>query len=325
MIKTPYFELLYNDKDATHDIAKHMISATYTDTLKGESDELSITLEDSERKWMGTWYPKQGAKLMFKIGFLGESTLDCGQFEIDEIEINDTPNTVRIRALSAGVNSPLRTVNYRAFDDKTLDVIIKEVAQSLGYSVEGKIEPLKIERITQKESDLAFIKRLAEQYGYIVKVKGTRLIFSRLDKLKINNGAIMLQREQIHNGWRFREQIRTTKKSATISRQNPKTKKLVTSQAKGTGKVSVDKSITRGNATTSTAAKAKAKANLTKDNDPQASGSLIADGDTKLIAGANFDLQGFERFDGKCLINKATHAISRSGGYTTAIDFIRIE
>ncbi len=325
MIDTPYFELLYNNNNATHDIAQDLLSATYTDTLKGESDELSITLKDVDRKWMDTWYPKAGAKINFKIGMFGGDLLDCGSFEIDEIEITDSPNTVRIRALSAGVNSPLRTVKYRAFDNKTLDVVINEIAESLGFSVEGQILALPIERLTQKETDLAFIKRLAEVYGYIVKVKGKRLIFSRLDKLKDNDSNIILRRgKEVGCGWSFREQIRTVKKSAKVSRQNPKTKKLVTSQASANGKTSADKSVQRGNVTTASIAKAKSEANLTKDNDPKASGRLPCEGDVRLIAGASFDLQGFARFDGKCLINKATHTISRSGGYSTNIDFIRV-
>lgn len=325
MINTPYFELLYNNKSATHDIAKDMITVTYTDTLKGESDDLSITLDDAERKWMGAWYPETGATLQFKIGFFGGELLDCGEFEIDDIDITDSPNTVRIRALSAGVNSPLRTTKYRAFDDKTLDVVINEVANSLGFSVEGQILALPVERLTQQETDLAFIKRLSDQYGYIVKVKGKQLIFSRLDKLKANTSEIILRRgKEVGRGWSFREQIRTVKKSASVARQNPKTKALVSSDATEKGKTSADKSVIRGNATTSTTAKAKSQANLDKDNDPKASGRLPCEGDVRLIAGANFTLKGFERFDGKCLINKATHTLARGGGYSTNIDFIRI-
>lgn len=324
MIDMPAFELLYNNKSATHDIALHLLDASYKDTLKGESDELDITLEDTERKWMDTWYPSEGATLNFKIGIDGDSVLDCGQFEIDEINITDSPNTVRIRALSAGINSPLRTVHYTAFDDVLLADVIGQVAAALGYTVEGKIYPLMIERVTQSETDLAFIYRLAKQYGYIVKVKGKRLIFSRLDQLKTNSSVITLHRHQIDRGWEFRDQIRTVKKEAVVARQNPKSKRLVKSQSKSKGKTSADKSVSRGQASTASVANARADANLTQDNDSKAIGRLSSAGNTLLVAGANFDLVGFARFDGKCLINTATHTISRRGGYSTGIEFIRL-
>lgn len=325
MIDMPAFELLYNNQSATHDIALHLLDATYKDTLKGESDELDITLEDTERKWMDAWYPSKGATLNFKIGIDGDAILDCGQFEIDEINITDSPNTVRIRALSAGINSPLRTVHYKAFDKVLLADVIEQVAATLGYTVEGKIDPLMIERITQSETDLAFIHRLAKTYGYIVKVKGKRLIFSRLDQLKSNNSVMTLHREDIHRGWEFRDQIRTVKKEATVTRQNPKTKRLVKSRTKSKGKTSADKSISRASAATSDAANARADADLQQDNDPKATGRLGCAGNTLLISGANFDLSGFARFDGQCLINTATHSLSPRSGYSTGIEFIRLD
>lgn len=324
MIDMPAFELLYNNKSATHDIALHLLDASYKDTLKGESDELDITLEDTERKWMDAWYPSKGATLNFKIGIKGDAVLDCGQFEIDEISITDSPNTIRIRALSAGVSSPLRTVHYKAFDEVLLEDVLQKIAADLGYTVEGKIKPLMISRITQSETDLAFIYRLAKQYGYIVKVIGTRLVFSRLAQLKANHSVITLHREQIERGWEFRDQIRTVKKESVVARQNPKRKRLVKSKTTANGKTSADKSVSRANASDMTTANARADANLNQDNDPKATGCLSCAGNTLLIAGANFDLAGFARFDGKCLINTATHNISKQSGYTTGVEFIRL-
>ncbi|MFB2538804.1 phage late control D family protein [Acinetobacter sp. c3-l95] len=227
MIKTPIFTLLYNNKSATHDIAEDLLEATFTDNLTGEADELDITLADEQRKWMGDWYPEKGAKLRFAIGFLGEKLLDCGEFEIDEITISDSPNTVQIRALSASVSSGLRTNKYKAYDNYTLDKVIQHTAKSLGYQVEGKIQPLPIERITQKETDLAFIKRLADSYGYIVKVIGTRLIFSQLSALKATASIATIDRKSMYASWYLRDQIRTVKKDANVTKQNPSQKKTV--------------------------------------------------------------------------------------------------
>lgn len=227
MIKKPTFTLLYNNKSATIDIAKDLIEASFTDHLTGESDELDITLADEERKWMGEWYPTKGATLVFAIGYEGEKLLDCGTFEVDEITVNDSPNTVQIRALSAGVADGVRTTKHKAYDNQTLDGVIKATASSLGYTVEGKIEPLRIERVTQKESDLAFIKRLAEAYGYIVKVIGKRLVFSKISELKTAGSIATIDRTQMYTGWYVREQIRTVKKEATVTSHNPKTKQTI--------------------------------------------------------------------------------------------------
>lgn len=232
MIKTPAFTLLYNNKNATHDIAKYMIDARFTDHLTGKADELDITLSDPERKWMDAWYPNKGATLKFSIGYDDGNMLDCGTFEIDEITVNDSPNTVQIRALSAGVNTPLRTKRHRAFDRKTLDQVIKQVADDLGYSVEGKIEPLPIERITQQETDLAFINRLANDYGYIVKIRDKRLIFSHAETLKMASSVTTIDRQDVMRGWNIREQIRDVPKETSVTKHNPKRKKTVKAESK---------------------------------------------------------------------------------------------
>lgn len=246
MINTPTFTLLYNNKNATHDIAEYLIDASFTDHLTGKADELDITLADPERKWMDAWYPSKGANLQFSIGYEYGQSLDCGTFEIDEITVNDSPNTVQIRALSAGVNVPLRTKRHRAFDNQTLDQVIKQVADTLGFSVEGKIEPLPIERITQQETDLAFINRLANDYGYIVKIKGKRLIFSQLVNLQNIGSVTKIDRSDVMRGWSLREQIRDVPKETNVKKHNPKAKKTIKATAKHQPKTRLKKVKTRG-------------------------------------------------------------------------------
>lgn len=266
MIKTPTFTLLYNDKSATHDIAEDLIEASFTDHLTGEADELDITLADPERKWLSDWYPTHGATLAFCIGYVGEKLLDCGTFEIDEITVSDSPNTVQIRALSAGVTTGVRTVKHQGFDNQTLDAVILQVAKNLGFSVEGKIEALHIERITQQETDLAFINRLATTYGYMVKVVGKRLIFSKLSELKTAQSIATLDRTDMIKGWRFTDQIRNVPQSAEVTKHNPKAKKTVkakvqakTAKAKTTAKAKIKTTSAKSSSTKKTTPKSAKK------------------------------------------------------------------
>lgn len=323
--KTPAFSLLYSNKNITVDVAKYLLEATFTDHLTGEADELDITLEDTDHRWLSDWYPEQGATLNFSIGYEGEPLLGCGNFEIDEITVNDSPNTVQIRALSAGVTTGVRTVKHVAYDDKTLDVIINQVAAKLGFSVEGNIKPLKIERITQQETDLAFIKRLANSYGYMVKVMGKRLVFSSLPALNATSSIASIDRTELMPGWTIREQIRTVKQAATVTKHNPKTKQTVTANKTATTKASSDTTYSRANATTADVATAKADAALINNNEPKCEGYFSITGDTRFTAGSNISLTGFERFNGKVRSKQVTHRINRGSGYTTEVQFTRID
>ena len=54
----PIFELFYEQKNITKDVSPYVTSIEYTDVEHGESDELQITFEDSEKLWQGAWILK---------------------------------------------------------------------------------------------------------------------------------------------------------------------------------------------------------------------------------------------------------------------------
>ena len=47
----PIFKLEYNKKDITMDVANYVTNIEYTDYEHGQSDEISITFEDSDKLW----------------------------------------------------------------------------------------------------------------------------------------------------------------------------------------------------------------------------------------------------------------------------------
>ena len=79
----PIFELFYDKKNITRDVAPYVTSIEYTDVEHGESDELVITFEDAEKIWQGAWIPTKGDSLRAYIGYKAEKLLNCGVFEID--------------------------------------------------------------------------------------------------------------------------------------------------------------------------------------------------------------------------------------------------
>ncbi|ERL56129.1 hypothetical protein [Psychrobacter aquaticus] len=86
-----------------------------------------------------------------------------------------------------------------------------------------------------------------------------------------------------------------------------------------------DKINSRSHAATEDVATAKADAQLNADNEQGCEGQFSLSGDTRLTAGSNIKMTGFDRFDGKYRIKQATHSISRSNGYTTSVDFTKID
>lgn len=124
-VPEPNFKVLYNGKNITADISKYMLSITYNDKTKGESDEVEIELEDVDALWQNAWYPEKGANLDVTMG-----DLRCGIFQIDEIEVKGPPSTVLIRGMATGITNSLRTKKSDAHENKTIRQIAQKVAQN---------------------------------------------------------------------------------------------------------------------------------------------------------------------------------------------------
>ncbi|MDP4371207.1 phage protein D, partial [Escherichia coli] len=91
----------------------------------------------------------------------------------------------------------------------------------------GKIEPLTIDRVTQYgETDVGFLKRLASEYGYAVKVTTKELIFSHLPTLRCLAPVKTIDRKDVSH-FTFKDTINRIYKNATVQHQNSKKKELV--------------------------------------------------------------------------------------------------
>lgn len=83
-VPQPQFRLVYDQKDVTVDLAPFILSVTYTDVLEGESDELTVSVEDRDHRWKNNWFPGKGAQLSLSMGYAGRPLAHMGRFEVDE-------------------------------------------------------------------------------------------------------------------------------------------------------------------------------------------------------------------------------------------------
>jgi len=330
------FTVRYAQKDVTSDLSPYLLSLTYTDYLTDQSDELELELEDVDGRWKNAWYPGKGDTLTVAIGWQGQDLVQVGTFQIDEIEFEGGPSTVRIRALAASIGQSLRTIEHAAFENTTLDAVAKRIAARHGLELTGKIEPIALDRLTQSESDGVFLTKLAGEYDYAFKVVGNRLVFHAIADLMASDPIASIAVSDFAPGWRIRDQIKEVPKSATVKSHNPKTNKLVSYSVNNDGTISaspasVSKATTSADTAkrttrTSNAAQADAKARceLARANREQTQGSASLQGRPRLVAGSVLTLTGAGRLDGNYLIQTSRHTLTRSGGYVTDVEFCRV-
>lgn len=253
------------------------------------------------------------------IGYIGEKLLNCGLFEIDEVELQTPPDTLTVKAIATGITKSLRQKNSVAYENKSLKQIANAIAKKHNFSLVGEIEDIRVERITQNQTrDLKFLKTLAEQYGYIFKITDNQLVFYKTQKLIDAKSAKIINRSDCSN-INFREKTSHYYKAVTVSYHNPKTGKTITATAKNTKCVKGDTLKISQRVENKQQALVKAKAVLAKGNHT-IEGSLNMMGNPYLIAGLNVEIKDVGYFSGKYHITQATHTLDRSNGYSLSLE-----
>lgn len=90
MVKKPQFKLIAKGSDITEKISKNLISLSYEDKEKDESDEISLTLFGLYSKLAF------GDSLELYLGY--EKLFKCGSFSVGTVSKNYTQNTTEVRA-----------------------------------------------------------------------------------------------------------------------------------------------------------------------------------------------------------------------------------
>lgn len=210
------------------DIGGLIESVEYTDHLAAKSDEVSLTLANHDLRWINGWYPAEGDRIDLKIGYEGAPLLPCGRFRVDKIDMAGA-DTVTLHALAAGVAMPVRTKRSRPFEGTTLRAIADLLARELGLRLVGDVPDIALGRVTMDhETTLAFLRRLAEEYGYAFSIRDDALTFFELAALEAAKPVVTVSRTELRPGYRFSGKTMGTFVACEVTFFDPDAKKTTT-------------------------------------------------------------------------------------------------
>lgn len=313
IVKKPNIEVVYNKKNITQEISKYVMSLSYTDFEKDQADELNLILKDSDDRFKDSWKPAKGDKIQAKVFYTGEPILNCGVFTVDEntLDSSDDGDTCTIKALATSITQALKEERNNPYESKTLVQIAQEIGDRHGFSVAGSEGNIKVGRQSQyKESDLTFLNRLSKMYGYIFKITDTVLTFEKLENLETAEPLSTITRKNITR-LTLNDTSAKTYSSCRVEYQSPKTGKL-TSYTARSGKEGVKNDVLKLDTKCDSKQQAIAVANAgLKNGQNTIEGSVnLSSGNPYFIAGCNFNLNGYKKWDGKYHISQSTHTVS---------------
>jgi uncharacterized protein len=322
-VEAATIKVLYNGKNISADISNSLLSLTYTDKTQGESDELDIALEDSSKLWQFDWFPDKGATITAYINDGNGSTLNCGSFQLDEIEQAGSidGDFITFKCIAAGITKGVRTKNNSAHQQKTLREIANTIAAKHGFKVEGNIANITLGYATQhQETDLQFLKRLALEFGYVFSLRDNTIFFSSIYDLEERKGVLVLKRQDLIS-YSITDKTANTYKHARVKHHSPALRKTIEYKRTETNNVNHDvKSDTLellGRVENEGQAELKSKAALHKKNSHQQEGSFSIPGNVLVVAGNNVELTGLGRLSGFYHVVSSEHAVTKDGGYQT--------
>lgn len=317
-------------KDVTKDISPFLTSFSYSDVLEGESDTAQINLSDEKRLFVADWFPKRGDTAEITLSRenwgtdTGVTTLPLGSFEIDEITITsgESGNKAAIKLNSIANKSELRSIDKsKSWEKVKLSKIAKDIADAAKMELfyDTKEDP-EIARAEQKEkSNLAFLHKLCKDNGLALKVSDTKLIIFDEEKYEQQEPVKTLKYgDGIIKNFSGRATISQIYKSCHVKYQHGKKAEKIettyTDDSKDDGMtLEINKKVE-----SQAEAEKLAKKELRKKNKEENKVSLTVIGNFIYLAGNCISLEGYGFFDGKYLIEKATHNVG--SGYSVNLE-----
>lgn len=185
-LRQPGVSLTWAGKDVSAELAAYVEELTYTDSLQGgegQTDEVSIKLDNSSRRFLAAWWPTEGAILEPAITWTENGQTHrwaLGAFTIDTREIRFAPAVLSVRAMSqAAGGTALHKRQSRGWESVSLGDVVRQVAGETGLTAQFEAEDVRLSRLDQRnESAHQLLTRLAKTYGAVYAVKGRTLLFS---------------------------------------------------------------------------------------------------------------------------------------------------
>lgn len=328
-----------------HDVASHLTpylkEFTFTDNAHGKADEVRLVLHNRDGNWSGPWKPRKGMPVTASLTCHDweasgqELSLPCGGFKIDEVEFSGPPDTVTIKAVSSALTTGLRdTENTRAWENTSLQTVAGEIAGKNGLELMYFGDAHAFKRQDQrKESDLAFVFRLADERAMNCKVHDGKLILFDAEQAEGQGSMLSISRTgnmYSPKSYSFKDSSSATQYSdAEVRYTDPKEGKTHTATAQAmpseTGGSAPDKKTLTLDQRAESAGEAMrfGRAQLHNQNAQEQTASVECMGCPYMVAGRTIDLLDFGKFGGKYFIKTATHSLGGSQGYKTTLELTK--
>lgn len=323
-----------NGHDATGFLQPSLLEFTCTGYASGKADEVELVLQDREGLWNNAWRPELGMRMAASLLLtdwpeeLTPVAVDFGGFSIDELEFSGPPDKVRIKGACSTLTKSLREeYNTRGWENYSLKRVALQLAAEHGLELLYQGAECAFARRDQRnESDIAFLHRLAEEWSMYCRVHDDKIVLT--DKREAESAAPKI--EIPRRGSPF-SPTRYSNRLSSSGTDYHNVRVSYTDPAQGINHQGAAGSA--GGKTLQAAVRVESQADAGRLaearkralNASRCMAVLECLGHPDLHPGITMRLTDFGAFSKTYFVDKATHKISASGGYTTAAEMHKAE
>lgn len=317
-------KVLFNAKDVSADIARDITNFTYTDCASDVSDDVDITLNAQDNKWVNGWMPEAGTRLTPEL--IGknwrkdgdERKIACGLFYLDDRSYGE-PAELTLTGVARPANSSFSTEEIeKVWQYTTLKKIGEAIAKKYGLKTAFEGTDISIETWEQKGTDGAEYNKLCTEYGFVMKVYSDRIWVYDREMFKAKKSVRKITPADMARGtFSWKSGLLGTYTGGKYEYSNQQ-KKLDISVTIGTGPrmVKINKFTT-----SEKDARIRLAAEINNANHGSTTASFdVLDG-WDLCSGQCIDIEGKgSAIDGKYFIDKVVYKLTRSGGLIVSVE-----
>lgn len=327
-VRTASWQIIYQGTNITTNLLKVIREIIYKDKAAGASTELEIKVEDRDKSWQRSTFPRQSDQLALSIGYVGEALMDCGTYQVDEFEVSGDANSgdvFTLRCLETFITPALRTPTHAGYTNSTLSQIAGQVAARHNLALVAAPDAIDVQfsRVTQQhETDLAFLHRIAREHNYDFSVRNNQLVFYARTTLEDAPAVATIVRAattKFNFKTKTQGSIRTYA-HGQINYFDPDSKQLISQTEDDSTNETGDtaKAITRVD--NGQQATLKAQGLLHGANMLQTMLTINGPGRIDFRAGHNIVIDGWGVMDGTYLVTEMRHKLDGRNSYTTEFE-----
>lgn len=307
-------------------IATSATSFTYTDVASGQSDSVSITLNNIGKEWMGDAMPKRGASLGVALKLTNwnqeESvdTFDCGTFVLDDVSFSGRPLNCVLGGVSVPAMDDFKSLpRTKTWEKTTIKDIASEIAGRAGVSLYYDAGAIKIAEIEQnKQTDSAFLYSLCEKYGLAMKVYNHKIVIFDIVAYEAK-GAVLTLKETDMLSWSYNTTIEGTYTGVNFNYTDPDTEDSINVTIGSRGRMY----SMNAQASSRYDAELQAAAKVNEANRKIETMEVSIRANTKIVASHCIQITEFGKASGKYYVDKVKHSVG--SGYKMQLTLHKVQ